>query len=402
MLFIYGLCKFVTIKLLAMKRFLKVMILIAAVMCGCSCDGTDVDIEGDVENNVENNVEEEVEEEVEEGGDSDSVISVSSVSLDKTELSLTVGESYSFVASLSPADATNKNVSWTSSATSVASVDASGLVTAVAAGTAVITVTTEDGGKTATCDVMVEDALLADVESITDLKYGVNTPADEFYVTWTGVENASGYKCWYVTADDTYETPSEAIDNGDGTWTARSSTDMGANTYTFYVIPIPAEGHALKSETPASVEIVLPELKKTGFSYRFMSDSVEEGVEYEAACYDLVIKYKNIQFLKSDKTKPIADDWYIYTTTPVDDIHHLEMWYSLYYDDEDENIKVYSSTTPGVKQTQLVPDGDIKSGKWKVYYSVPEGHKYIYIEGCSKSVYLLWTAFYLCHTPVEE
>lgn len=133
-----------------------------------------------------------------------------------------------------------------------------------------------------------------------------------------------------------------------------------------------------------------------------MSDDIDEGVVYEAACYDLHVNYMNIQFLKSDKTKPIADNWYIYTTTPVNDIHHLEMWYSLNYDDDDEPIAVYSSANPGVKETRLKPDGSIKSGKWKVYYVVPEGHKYIYVEGNSKNVYMLWTSFYLCHTPIEE
>ena len=42
------------------------------------------------------------------------------------------------------------------------------------------------------------------------------------------------------------------------------------------------------------------------------------------------------------------------------------------------------------------------SGTWKVYYTVPEGHKYISVEGLDKSCYLLWTSFYICHEPNEE
>lgn len=330
------------------------------------------------------------------------ITNVESVTLDKEQLTLTEGDSYTLIATIAPENADNKEVEWTTSTPEVASVNSEGKVTALAAGTTTITVTTTDGSKTDTCEVTVEAAVVGDVDGIGDLAYTVNTPADEFYVTWSGVANAVGYKCWYVVEGDTYETPADATDNGDGTWTAKSSTAMGAATYTFYALPIPAEGHSLKSTTPASLVIVLPKLQKTGFSYRFMSDSVEENVEYETACYDLKVKYMNIQFLKSDETKPITDNWYIYTTTPVEDIHHLEMWYSLYYDDEEEQIKVYSSTEPGKKEVKLTPDGDIKSGKWKVYYAVPEGHKYIYIEGNSKSVYMLWTSFYLCHTPSEE
>ena len=57
-----------------------------------------------------------------------------------------------------PANATNKAVTWSSDNISVATVDANGLVTAVAEGSATITVTTEDGNKTATCEVTVTTA----------------------------------------------------------------------------------------------------------------------------------------------------------------------------------------------------------------------------------------------------
>ena len=329
------------------------------------------------------------------------IVSVESVALDKTTLTLTEGESATLVATVNPSNATNKSVVWSSDNSAVATVS-EGAVTAVAPGTATITVKTEDGNKSATCVVTVEAALVGDVDNVSELTATTNIPEDQFFVSWKGVENATGYKCWYVMEGDDYEMPADAKDNGDGTWSAESSTAMGASTYTFFVEPIPAEGHGLINDEPASIVIVLHKYDKTGFSYRFMLEEVEEGVEYESACYDLGVKYKNIQFLKSDKTKPIADNWYIYTTTPVNDIHHLEMWYSLNYDDEDEPIEVYSSTTPGVMQTKLIPDGKILSGKWKVYYRVPEGHNYIYVRGQSKNVYMLWTSFYICHAPAED
>ena len=83
-------------------------------------------------------------------------IPVESVTLDKTELTLTEGDSETLTATIAPTDATNQNVTWNSSAPDVATVGADGKVTAVGAGTAVITVTTEDGNKTATCKVTVE------------------------------------------------------------------------------------------------------------------------------------------------------------------------------------------------------------------------------------------------------
>ena len=81
--------------------------------------------------------------------------SVTSVTLDRTALSLTRGGTATLTATVAPVDAADKTVTWTSSNTGVATVDASGVVTAVAAGTATITVKTNDGGKTATCTVTV-------------------------------------------------------------------------------------------------------------------------------------------------------------------------------------------------------------------------------------------------------
>lgn len=82
------------------------------------------------------------------------VVHPSSVSLDKTSLNLQLGGSADLHATVLPADATDPSVSWTSSDPSVAKVN-NGHVTAVAAGTATITVTTTDGNKTATCSVTV-------------------------------------------------------------------------------------------------------------------------------------------------------------------------------------------------------------------------------------------------------
>ena len=82
------------------------------------------------------------------------VVSVTGVSLDKTSLSLKVKEKTNLNAVVNPSNATNKNLTWKSSNTSVATVS-DGTVTAVSTGTATITVTTSDGGYKATCKVIV-------------------------------------------------------------------------------------------------------------------------------------------------------------------------------------------------------------------------------------------------------
>ena len=82
-------------------------------------------------------------------------VPVESVSLNKTSTTLTVGDTETLTATVQPDGASNRTVTWTSSNPSVATVDASGTVTAVSEGTANITVTTEDGNFTATCEVTV-------------------------------------------------------------------------------------------------------------------------------------------------------------------------------------------------------------------------------------------------------
>ena len=83
-------------------------------------------------------------------------VSVTEVSLDRTELTLTEGESETLTATVKPDNATNKKVTWKSDKTDIASVDGNGKVTALKAGDASITATTEDGGKTTECKVTVK------------------------------------------------------------------------------------------------------------------------------------------------------------------------------------------------------------------------------------------------------
>ena len=93
-------------------------------------------------------------------------IAVTGVQLSPKELTLKVGTSLKLVAKVEPANATNKVVTWQCSDESVASVSDQGLVEAKAAGTSIITVTTADGGHTATCSltVVTEDVRLTSIK----------------------------------------------------------------------------------------------------------------------------------------------------------------------------------------------------------------------------------------------
>ncbi len=105
-------------------------------------------------------------------------VAVTGVSVAPSTLSLNAGQTGTLTATVIPAGATNKNVAWSSSNTAVATVNASGLVTAVSAGTAVITATTTDGAKTASSTLTVTQASAA---------AGLNY---QFYTgTWSALPN---------------------------------------------------------------------------------------------------------------------------------------------------------------------------------------------------------------------
>lgn len=125
-------------------------------------------------------------------------VAVTGVSLSKTSLSLVEGGSETLTVTVLPDNASNKSVSWKSSDTGIATVDGSGKVTAVKAGTATITVTTADGGKTADCSVTVTEQAKIEIKGNT-AKVPVSGGTAEFaiqYNTTYTIEIEQSAKDW--------------------------------------------------------------------------------------------------------------------------------------------------------------------------------------------------------------
>ncbi|MGI5958420.1 MAG: putative Ig domain-containing protein, partial [Massiliimalia sp.] len=133
-------------------------------------------------------------------------VSVSDVTLDKTELSLYVGNTETLNVTVKPNNATNKNVIWKSSNEKVATVE-NGKVTAKAPGKAIITVTTIDGSKTATCEVTVvrKNSGIIIIPPTTNGNWR-QTPIGWWYQNpdgtypanqWRYLDSGKGYKAWY-------------------------------------------------------------------------------------------------------------------------------------------------------------------------------------------------------------
>ena len=112
---------------------------------------------------------------------------VNSVTVSPDIVSLTSGGTRRLTATVLPADATNKAVTWSSSSASVATVDSSGNVTAVGNGSAVITATAADNGLTATCDVTVA-SMMPGTSSYIGPKSTINPDVDYYLVPAAGGE----------------------------------------------------------------------------------------------------------------------------------------------------------------------------------------------------------------------
>ena len=124
-------------------------------------------------------------------------VAVTSVSV-KASTTIEKTKTETLIPTFTPTNATNKNVSWESDDTSVATVTAAGVVTGVAAGTANITVTTEDGGYEATCVVTVVNQ-----KGTIDYPY---TVADVNTGNYSGTKYVLGYIVGYFNGKDSNAT----------------------------------------------------------------------------------------------------------------------------------------------------------------------------------------------------
>ena len=170
-------------------------------------------------------------------------VAVQAVYLNATSMELTEGESATLVATVSPNDAENKTVIWSSSNLSIASVS-DGRVTALKAGKATITVRTDDGGKTATCEVTV-NAKVYPVTSVSLDKTSVEmTEGDELTLTATVIpDNATNKNVTWSSSDSTVATVSNgkvrALKSGKVIITAKAE---GGNKQATCEIKVTAKG----------------------------------------------------------------------------------------------------------------------------------------------------------------
>lgn len=158
-------------------------------------------------------------------------IPVSSVTLDKTTLALEVGGSETLTATVLPADAQEKTVTWSSSDEAIAKVSSTGEVEGVKAGTATITATTTDGNKTAICTVTVSNVAVTGVSfasATASVAIGATTTLTPVFTP----TNAADKTGTWMSSNTGVATVNNGVVTGVGAGTATitfTSTDGGFN-----------------------------------------------------------------------------------------------------------------------------------------------------------------------------
>lgn len=135
-------------------------------------------------------------------------VPVTGVAVSPSSSSINVGLTSQLTATITPSNATNQNVTWSSNNTSVATVSSTGLVSAIAAGTATITVTTQDGNKTASAAITVNTAPSFTVNFFRPSSWG------------------TGIKIYWWSAQPAGVLP-------DGTWPGVPMTNTGNGWYSY-------------------------------------------------------------------------------------------------------------------------------------------------------------------------
>lgn len=159
------------------------------------------------------------------GGGGTTTVPVTGVSLNKSSTSLTVGKTEILTATVTPTNATNKAVTWSSNNTAVATVD-NGTITAKAKGAATITVRTSDGNKTATCVVTVTETTTPTPTPPTN-----NVPTISFVLV-SNETSSGGYTLSYTATDPDGDTLTHKLKLDGGGYSTISPTKSGTS-YTF-------------------------------------------------------------------------------------------------------------------------------------------------------------------------
>lgn len=188
----------------------------------------------------------------------DGSVAVTGVSVSPASVSLNVGGTTQLTATVNPSDATDKSVSWSTSDSSVATVS-NGLVTAVGAGTADITVTTTDGAKTATCRVTVTAPVAVTGVQLDKSTLSLEEGANYTLTATVAPANASNKNVTWSSSDTSVATVNSsgkvtAVAEGSAVITARSAADTTKSASC--AVTVSASGSSTVTVSPTTLSFL--------------------------------------------------------------------------------------------------------------------------------------------------
>jgi len=167
------------------------------------------------------------------GTDINPTVYVTGISLGKTSATINIGSTQTLTPTIAPANATNKAITWSSSNTNVATIS-NGIVTAKAVGSTIITATTVDGGKTATCNVTVSNS-----QEATSLSEGFDGVVGSSSTITSGIPAgwtfSSGMAVYSTTSNYGVSAPSIKMQATGNTITTKSLSLSAQSNLSFWI-----------------------------------------------------------------------------------------------------------------------------------------------------------------------
>ena len=284
---------------------------------------------------------------------------VTGVSLDKSSLELKINEAATLSATVSPANATNTGISWSSNNTAVATVDGNGTVSAVAPGTATITVTTADGGKKATCLVTVsavENMSLADRIRIAILNDEYNPELD---LNNDGKVNAQDYILAKKAELEPIAVPVTGI-----VWDTMEFRPGETGNVQYVIYPKDATNQSVYCD-PYEDEICSVSAdgriyaKKNGYSYVCIHSAEDPNI----CVWGIICVHDPIQYIYEATVEPsgIIDIHFMATTNDKDKLSGFH----LYQDNYNTHFVMQKSIIPDYNGPEIkeIQDDDWGSGQ---------------------------------------
>lgn len=237
---------------------------------------------------------------------------------------------------------------------------------------------------------------VADVEPVSseNITHQVNETADGFTVTWTGVENAQGYECWYCKSGEESVkvklTPT-CIDAGADKWQVTAS-GLDPAQYNVFIRPVPDEGHAMKTGLDeaqlATCEYVYVGVERE-YYLSLCNLTTQEidglGAELDFTSSGFKAMGFNMGVNSCDGLYAITGKTFKLYTTEVPYRRFVGLRISAKSKETVERLKVYATNTSGSTEGAVelpAPTITEYSSYVVAVYDLPEGdYKHFYMEG---------------------